>query len=175
MARVVFFSFDYDDVFRVNQVRNSGQFVGEKRSGFRDKAEYEKVKRRGDKAIKKWIRRQMDGCSVTCVLIGQDTHQSKWVNFEIEESIKNGMGLLGVYIHELKDQGGSVPDTVSEPNNPLRDHKMPPKGLLDELWPDRASDRYETYTWHPAGSVWLLIWPNDLGAWVEEAARTAGR
>ena len=81
MARVVFFSFDYDDVWRVNQVRNSGKFVGEGRSGFRDKAEYEQVERRGDAAIKRWIRAQMQGCSVTCVLIGPATHESKWVHF----------------------------------------------------------------------------------------------
>ena len=67
MVRVVFFSFDYDDVWRVNQVRNLGAFVGEQRSGFRDKAEYEQVKRSGDAAIKQWIRKQMRGCSVTCV------------------------------------------------------------------------------------------------------------
>ena len=29
MAGAVFFSFDYDDVWRVNQVRKSGAFVGE--------------------------------------------------------------------------------------------------------------------------------------------------
>ena len=75
MARVVFFSFDYDDVWRVNQVRNTGAFVGEQRAGFRDKAEYEQVKRRGDNAIKQWIRKQMLGCSVTCVLIGAATHR----------------------------------------------------------------------------------------------------
>lgn len=176
MARVVFFSFDYDDVFRVNQVRNSGQFVGEKRSGFRDKAEYEKVKRRGDKAIKKWVRGQMHGCSVTCVLIGHDTHKSKWVNFEIEESIKNGMGLLGVYIHGLKDENGATSHMLFAPDNPLDNHEMPPDGLLDGLLgPDRASDCYETHTWEPADSVWLLVKDNDLGTWVEDAARKEGR
>ena len=54
MARVVFFSFDYDDVWRVNQVRNSGAFVGERRSGFRDKAEYEEVKR-GAPRMSAWV------------------------------------------------------------------------------------------------------------------------
>ena len=54
-------------------MRNSGKFVGERRSGFRDKAEYERVKRQGDAAIKRWIRAQMLGCSVTCVLIGSAT------------------------------------------------------------------------------------------------------
>ena len=39
MARVVFFSFDYEDVLRVNQVCNSGRFFAEWRRGFRDKAQ----------------------------------------------------------------------------------------------------------------------------------------
>ena len=56
MTRVVFFSFHYDDVWRVNQVRNSGRFSGEQRAGFRDKAEYEQVQRSGDAAIRAWIR-----------------------------------------------------------------------------------------------------------------------
>ena len=72
---LVFFGFDYDDVWRVNQVRKSGAFVGERRSGFRDKAEYEQVKRQGDTAIKRWIRAQMQGYSATCILIGSATHE----------------------------------------------------------------------------------------------------
>ncbi len=172
MARVVFFSFDYDDVWRVNQVRNSGAFVGEKRSGFRDKAEYERVKRRGDAAIKKWIRNQMYGCSVTCVLIGANSHLSRWVNFEIEESIVNGMGLLGVYIHKLKDERGVIPNLFLSSFNPLDNHRMPRKDWLDGIMPDRASDRFKTYNWEP--DSWTS-WANNLGAWVKDAAQRAGR
>ena len=175
MTRVVFFSFDYDDVWRVNQVRNSGTFGGERKSGFRDKAEYERVKRTGDDAIKRWIREQMQGCSVTCVLIGAATCQSKWVHFEIDESINRGMGLVGVYIHKLKDRQGNSSNGLFEPNNPLDDHKMPSDSALARMFPDSASDRFETYTWEPAESPWGLFHRNDLGAWVEEAARRAGR
>ncbi len=176
MARVVFFSFDYDDVWRVNQVRNSGAFIGEQRSGFRDKAEYEQVKRTGDAAIKQWIRKQMHGCSVTCVLIGTDTHRSRWVNFEIAESIANGMGLLGIYIHSLRmpnEERDAVLDMLFQPHNPLDDHSMPPTDWLEQLFPVKASDRFETRTWEPRES--LFPWANDLGAWVDEAARRAGR
>lgn len=172
MARVVFFSFDYDDVWRVNQVRNSGRFIGEQRSGFRDKAEYEQVKRTGDAAIRNWIRRQMQGCSVTCVLIGQNTHKSKWVHFEIEESISNGMGLLGVYIHKLKPNN---PGRLWAPPNPLDDHKMPVDGILSTVFHDKASDQFATYTWEPTGSLLDVFTKNDLGAWVEDAAGRAGR
>ena len=175
MVRVVFFSFDYDDVWRVNQVRNSGAFVGEQRSGFRDKAEYEQVKRSGDTAIKQWIRKQMRGCSVTCVLIGTDTHRSRWVKFEIAETIANGMGLLGIYIHRLhmpNDERNAVLDMLVQPHNPLDDHDMPPKDQFDQLYPAKASAHFQTHTWEPQS---MFSWTNDLGAWVEEAARRAGR
>ena len=176
MARVVFFSFDYDDVWQVNQVRNSGAFVGEQRAGFRDKAEYEQVKRRGDAAIERWIRDQMQGCSVTCVLIGSATYQSKWVSFEIGESISRGMGLVGVYIHRLKaPRAGSQFGGLFAPRNPLDDHAMPPTDALTRMFPDRASERYETHTWEPSGLLGSLLGNNDLGTWVEEAARRAGR
>lgn len=183
MARVVFFSFDYDDVWRVNQVRNSGKFFGEQRSGFRDKAEYEQVKRTGDAAIKNWIRNQMRGCSVTCVLIGAATSRSKWVNFEIAESIANGMGLLGVYIHRLRlplqgHQGPLANALVQPPNppNPLDNHSMSSKDWFQPLIPVKASDRFKTYTWEPSGvGLGLLSLGNDLGAWVDDAARRAGR
>ena len=174
MTRVVFFSFDYDDVWRVNQVRNSGRFVGEQRSGFRDKAEYEQVRRSGDAAIRSWIRQQIQGCSVTCVLIGQHTHESKWVHFEIEESISNGMGLLGIYIHKLKDRFGNATGLWT-PSNPLDDHKMPVSGFLSTVLPDRASERFAIHTWEPTGSLFDVFTENDLGAWVEDAARRAGK
>ena len=173
MTRVVFFSFDYDDVWRVNQVRNSGQFSGEQRSGFRDKAEYEQVKRSGDKAIKRWIRQQMHGCSVTCVLIGEDTHKSRWVSFEIEESIRRNMGLVGVYIHELEDQHGTASDLFFDPPNPLDKHEVTVSGIFGPR-KEMASDRYQTHKWRPKGGL-IFFQQNDLGAWVEEAARLAGR
>lgn len=47
MARKVFFSFDYDDVWRVNIVRNSD--ITKKRideAGYIDKAEFEKIEKK---------------------------------------------------------------------------------------------------------------------------------
>ena len=176
MARVVFFSFDYDDVWRVNQVRKSGAFVGEQRAGFRDKAEYEQVKRQGDNAIKSWIRTQMQGCSVTCVLIGTATHRSKWVRFEINESINKGMGLVGVYMHKLKDEQGASSNRLFAPHNPLDDHQMPHEKGWSSLFSKQASEHFETHTWEPPAGLFASIFcHNELGAWVEEAARRAER
>lgn len=90
--RRVFFSFDWDDVWRVNQVRNMWVAKGSyELAGFVDVAKIEKVKRATDNAIKNWIGEQLEGTSVTCVLIGSYTHLSRWVKYEIEQSIDKKM------------------------------------------------------------------------------------
>ena len=90
--RKVFFSFDWDDVWRANQVRNSWVSKGSYTlAGFVDSANIEQVKRATDQAIKKWIDNQLEGTSVTCVLIGSQTSNSKWIKYEILESIKKVM------------------------------------------------------------------------------------
>lgn len=88
MARRVFFSFHYDgDILRVGQIRNSGIVLpqGDTPTGFIDKASWESVKRQGDDAIKRWIDNQLQNTSVTVVLIGAETAQRPWVNYEIIE------------------------------------------------------------------------------------------
>tara|TARA_R110000744_G_scaffold355282_1_gene461798 strand:+ start:352 stop:582 length:231 start_codon:yes stop_codon:yes gene_type:complete len=76
MARKVFFSFKFkEDNWRVGQIRNIGQF--EITNEFYDHAEYEKIKLQNEFTIKRWINKQLNGASVTCVLIGEKTHVSK--------------------------------------------------------------------------------------------------
>ena len=58
------------------------------------------------------------------VLIGEDTYKRRWVSFEIEESIRSGMGLVGVYIHKLQDQNGASSGLIFDPPNPLDNHEV---------------------------------------------------
>ena len=37
------------------------------------------------------------------VLIGEDTAKRKWVKYEIQKAWNEGKGVLGIYIHNLKD------------------------------------------------------------------------
>ena len=52
-------------------VRNSWVAQEKKRRGFIDSADFEALKRQGDTAIKNWIDKQLNGTSVTVVLVGE--------------------------------------------------------------------------------------------------------
>lgn len=100
----VFFSFHYDnDVNRANVVRNSWAIRGNKAAGFIDKADFEEIKKKGDKAVYDWIDKQLIGTSVTTVLIGKDTCNRKFVRYELQQSYKRGNKIIGIYIHNIKD------------------------------------------------------------------------
>ena len=109
MARRVFFSFHYDkDVSRSNVVRNSWVTQGKESAGFVDKAEFEKVQKQGDSAVKKWIDEQLSGTSVTVVLIGEQTLERAYVKYEIMQSLKRGNGIIALHIHNIKDLSGNI-------------------------------------------------------------------
>ena len=99
--RQVFYSFHYDnDVFRVQQIRNIGALEDNKPVSAN---EWESVKRGGEASIKKWIDDNLRYKSGVVVLVGEETANRKWVRYEIEKAWELGKGLVGVYIHNLKD------------------------------------------------------------------------
>lgn len=108
--RRVFFSFHYqNDIWRVNQVRNSWRFQHERQreaEGFFDASIWESSKRTSDDSLKALIREGIKNTSVTCILSGTETHQRRWVRYEIARSIVKKNGLLVVKIHKMKDKSG---------------------------------------------------------------------
>lgn len=163
MARRVFFSFDYDhDIRRVVQVRNSWRIrPGDEPLPFLDKAKWESLRCTGNQAIKNWIDRQLDGSSVTVVLIGAQTYNSDWVRYEIKQSYELKKGIVGVYIHKVRDpQFG----TDAKGKNPL-DY-----WTIQENWKNiPLSSLYKTYDWVNDDGY------NNLSSWIEAAAKAAGR
>jgi hypothetical protein len=100
----VFFSFHYEnDVNRANVVRNSWVIKGNLDAGYIDKAEFEKIKANGDKAVYKWIDDQLSGTSTTIVLIGADTSNREFVKYELQKSYEKGNKIIGIFIHNIKD------------------------------------------------------------------------
>jgi hypothetical protein len=109
MARKVFFSFHYErDIWRTNVVRNSGVVEGSAAAGFHDASLWEEAKKKGDAEVKKLIDKGLIGTSVTVVLIGAETSTRKFVDYEIEQSIACGNGLLGIKISGIKDKDGKT-------------------------------------------------------------------
>ena len=109
MARRTFFSFHYDnDIWRANQVSNSNVVAGADTAGFFDHSEYEEARKAGAEGIRRMILKNLKNTSVTVVLIGSETANRPWVKYEIEQSIAQKNGLLGIYIHHLKDQNGNT-------------------------------------------------------------------
>ena len=196
--RGVFFSFDWSDAWRANQVRHSWVTKGgQRQANFRDVAEIETVRKSSDVAIKHWIDEQLNGTSVTCVLIGSDTYSSKWVAYEIEQSLARRNGLLGIYIDGLRNAQGR---TAIRGQNPLS------KSLLEANVKHVAVSglKWGAGAWAamkllpPPVSVPLILaaagvgavaaafnclpydWVDDdgyhnLANWIELAARQAGR
>lgn len=116
MARKVFFSFHYErDIWRTNVVRNSGVVEGSAAAGFHDASLWEEAKKKGDAEVKKLIDAGLVGTSVTVVLIGAETAQRKFVDYEIAQSIARGNGLLGIYISGIKGPDGKTDTQGSAP------------------------------------------------------------
>ena len=111
--RQVFFSFEYaKDNWRASEVRNMGKVSND--STFSDN-DWEEVKYKSDSAIKKWIDGQMQKRSCIVVLIGSTTSSRKWVKYEIEKAYELKKGIVGIYIHKLKDKDGNQTSKGSNP------------------------------------------------------------
>ena len=163
MARKAFFSFHYkNDVWRANQVRNSWVTKeNTEAAGFVDAADFEKVEKEGEDAIKRWITKQLEGTSVTVVLIGSDTSNRPYVKYELQKSYAKGNGMLGIYIHKQKDKDGN---TSTKGSNQFGEIGKDSNGKSVYF-----SSDYPCYDWVDDDGY------NNIGKWIEAAAKKAGR
>ena len=156
MARRIFYSFHYKpDNWRVSKIRNIGAIEGNKPAMDND---WEAVTGRGDAAIEKWIKDQMSGRSCAVVLIGQSTAGRKWINYEIIESWKKGMGLFGIHIHNITN---SLGEQSSKGSNPFSEFTIGDKSL---------SSIVKTYD--PAFSTSSYVYnhiADNIADWIDEA------
>ncbi len=106
MARRCFYSFHYKpDSQRAALVRQIGSIEGNRPATDNG---WETITSSGDAAIKYWIADQMEGKSCTVVLVGSNTANRKWINHEIVTSWDDDMGVVGIYIHGLKNLDGNI-------------------------------------------------------------------
>jgi hypothetical protein len=161
VARRVFFSFHFEnDAWRAAQVRNSWVTKGEQ-AGYVDAAQWEAVKKGGDAAVRRWIDQQLNGTSVTAVLIGAETYWREYVLYEIEKSVERGNGIVGIHVSSCKDP---FRQTSQRGPNPLDRVSIPRFGRHVTL-----SSLVHTYDWVLHNGY------ANLSKWVEDAAIQAGR
>lgn len=147
MARRTFFSFDYRHVWTVNQIRKLPVVTGTAAAGFVDASIWEEAKKKGDKAVKAMIDAALKNTSVTLVCVTFGTAHRKFINYEIDQSLARGNGLVAIHIYHLKDQHGNT---------------GPAGAIPDQI----EANGFKAYTYTT---------PASLQAWIEEAAKIAGK
>jgi Thoeris protein ThsB, TIR-like domain len=147
MARRTFFSFHYKYVWKVNQIRSMTNVIGTAAAGFQDASLWEEAKKKGVKAIKAMIDKALKNTSVTVVCVTYGIANREYINYEIDQSLARGNGLVAVQIHHLKDQNG---ETGS------------PGAIPSQI----EANGFKAYKYTTKES---------LAKWIEEAAKLAGK
>ena len=151
--RVIFPSYDWDDVVYVNQIIQAPKFIGAQTMGFKSGVPQEALKN-SDAAIKRWIDEQMVGCSCLVLFQGERTYQSRWVAYEMQKAYEEDMGRFVVKLDGMKNPWGGF----SQPG----------------LDPYKAHNRY---SYEPNNNGYIIrhySWIYDNGHdnfadWIEEA------
>jgi Thoeris protein ThsB, TIR-like domain len=114
LKRKAFFSFHFDDVMRVNVVRNAWKIThpdSAQLRSFYDSSLWESRKLQGDDALKKLVRTGVNYTSAVCVLTGTDTWSRRWVRYEIARAIIDDRGLLSVHLNSIRHHQTRTPHT----------------------------------------------------------------
>ena len=164
MTRRVFYSFYYqEDATRVQNIKNIGVVEGQR---IVNSNEWETVKRKGDAAIKNWIDEAMKYTSCTIVLVGAQTADRKWVQYEIKHSFDEKRPIFGIYIDQLKDFYGQ---TTTRGENPFA------RWTIGEGKKQISLDRIiPVYDPKVTGKTAYNVIREKLERWVEDAINRGG-
>ena len=199
VARRTFFSFHYEaDVTRAWVVRNSWVTKiaqGEREAaGFFDSSVFEAKERESVETLKTFLREGLRNSTVTCVLVGTQTALRRWVRYEIFRSFIRGNGLLAIRVHSIlglnKRQSASGANPFRNIAFKVDGDKVRFKEYMTSGWQlarDVGSMRLSDVTYSLGGKTNhsfstlfpIYDWISDdgyenLGAWIEGAARRAG-
>jgi hypothetical protein len=147
MTRRVFFSFDYKNVFKANQIKDLPGIQAAASAGFKDSVLWDEQKVKGDLDVKQLIDNALENTSVSVILISNGATKRKYINYEIYQSLARGNGLLAVQIHSIPDEKGKL-------------------DLPGDIPSQIADNGYKAYKYTNQA---------DLLAWIEEAAKIAGK
>ena len=143
---------------RVQQIRNIGAIEGNEPVSPNN---WEEIRRTGKSAVEKWIDDNMRHKSCVVVLVGSETANRKWVDYEIRKAWNEGKGLFGIYIHNLKDPRTGICRKGANPfdNVPLENGQR-----LSSLVPC-----YDPNSWDAYNDI-----AKNLENWVDYAIKNRG-
>ena len=155
--RKIFPSYDWDDVWYVNQIINLPVVLGKENIGFIKNVPNEEVKR-NDAAVKAWIDQHMEGCSCLVLFCGERTYQSKWVKYELEKAERDGMARLVIHLDGMASNNGFL---CGRGIDPYAYHGM--YSLLGFGYVIKQ------YSWIADNGI------RNIGEWIEDACQRAGK
>lgn len=166
--RKAFFSFHFDDVLRVNVVRNAWKITHPDNAlmrSFYDSSLWESKKLESAEALKKLIREGVSYTSTVCVLVGSETWARRWVRYEIARAIIDGRGLLAVHLNSIKHHQTRMTNTLGlNPLSYLAVGKVQKTllGLPQYYLFERSNKDWDRYQDHTA--------PVSLPSWLADPA-----
>ena len=156
--RNVFFSFHYEgDNWRAAQIR-------ELCAGFLSANDRETEKPRSEPAVAQWIDGQLKSADCTVVLIGTETSDRRWVNYEITKSWNGGKGLLGIDVHTLSDRHGEQSSAGQNPFDKIAVDGCSLSSIIPVYKP-----------WHMNDSDTRDCISHNIADWIEDAILVRSR
>lgn len=71
-----------------------------------------------ERTLKRLLRMKISWAQTVVVVIGRDTHASKWVDYEIQEANKQGKRIVGVYARGMQD--AKLPEALEKYASTIR-------------------------------------------------------
>lgn len=135
--RKVFLSFRHTDKRLVDSLR--GQAKNESSDlDFIDMSLKVPFNSKNAEYIKRGIQARIDQSSVTLVAVSEDTHKSDWVNWEIEESLRRGKGVVAVNITK-NDSVKMLPAAIDQNRNKIKVVPWKHQEMMDAI--DEAAEK----------------------------------
>ncbi len=116
LIRRVYLSFRYSrDLYRVRKIRRIPRVRVWTAAGLENAQSWQGICRNGEAGVKNVIDGALAATSVTVVCIGQTTAYGRYIDYELERSLDQGNGLVGVHISHLPDEDGTIEDNGPVP------------------------------------------------------------
>lgn len=111
----VFFSFDWSNSWRANQIKNQSYLKTNKKAKFVNKSLLEKNKATNEKYIKKKIREGIEKAGTVAIINSSAYDGRTFTNYEQEYSIKKNKNMIVINTHNMKDKNGQLGDYTPKP------------------------------------------------------------